>query len=568
MEQQLLSELHAWFLSEGIDTAAAIPLSRCRLIQPRKLHTAGLTEELAKSVLVFTVPYFAGDIPHRNLSIYAAARDYHLYFRDCFSRLCAFLQKQFPTAVFCGFSDNSPIDEVHAAAIGGLGILGDNGLLIHPVYGSYVFIGEIISDLPPEAFCEAGTYDSTRFDGLPEHCTHCGACQHACPMKHNPFSVAVCLSEVTQTKRLESLCTQTDAALTPQDCERYIRYFGTAWGCDRCQTVCPHNRNPKPTTVPFFRQNLRPTLTAEEVETMTDEDFQNRAYAWRKRACIMRNLNLLEGDSALGLPSVSVLEAIIRTVREAGAVMRSAHDVESQKDAIDEKAGPANFVTVYDVRVQNMLMTSLHEILPEAQFFAEEKENDPSILKEGYTFIIDPIDGTTNFIHNYGMSAISVGLLFCGTPVFGLIYDPYREELFEARRGLGAFCNGRQIHVSDRSADKGVYAVGTAPYYRETLGDATFAMMRSLFEAGVDIRRLGSAALDLAAVACGRADGYVELLISPWDYAAGALLVEEAGGIVTDPAGNPMQYANPSGICAGTKNTHALLLEAAKPAIG
>ena len=118
MEQQLLSELHAWFLSEGIDTAAAIPFSRCRLIQPRKLHTAGLTVELAKSVLVFTVPYFAGDIPHRNLSIYAAARDYHLYFRDCVSRLCAFLHKRFPTAVFCGFADNSPIDEVHAAAIG------------------------------------------------------------------------------------------------------------------------------------------------------------------------------------------------------------------------------------------------------------------------------------------------------------------------------------------------------------------------------------------------------------------------------------------------------------------
>ena len=145
-------------------------------------------------------------------------------------------------------------------------------------------------------------------------------------MKHNPFSVDVCLSEVTQTKRLESLCTQTDVALTPQDCERYIRYFGTAWGCDRCQTVCPHNRNPKPTTIPFFRQDLCPTLTAEEVETMTDGEFQSRAYAWRKRACIMRNLNLLEGDSAIGLPSVSVLEAIMRAVREAGAVMRSAHD--------------------------------------------------------------------------------------------------------------------------------------------------------------------------------------------------------------------------------------------------
>ena len=564
MKQQLFSELKAWFLTEGIPSAAALPLSRCHLIQPRKLQTCGLSEETAQSVLVFTVPYFAGDAVHRNLSVYAAAHDYHLYFKDCFSRLCAFLHRLYPDAIFVGFADNSPLDEVHAAAIGGLGILGDNGLLIHPEYGSYVFIGEILSDLPPEKFYEQNTYDRTLFDRVPRTCAHCGACQRACPMKHNPFAVDVCLSAVTQTKRLESLCNTTESSFTVQDCESYLRYFGSAWGCDRCQTVCPHNRTVKQTSIPFFRENLCPSLTAAEISEMTDEEFQSRAYAWRKRACIMRNLNLLDADAAVGLPPVSVLEAIMQTVRDAGTVMKSAHDVEAQKDAIDEKAGAANFVTVYDVRVQNLLMESLHRILPDARFFAEEKENDPTILKEGYTFIIDPIDGTTNFIHGYGMSAISVGLLYDGTPVFGLIYDPYREELFEARRGLGAFCNGKRIHVSDRPVEKGLFAVGTAPYYRETLGDATFAMMRSLFEAGADIRRLGSAALDLAAVASGRADGYVELLISPWDYAAGALLVEGAGGIVTDLQGNLMQYANPSGICAGTENTHKTLLSACK----
>lgn len=565
MKTNIKSELRDWFSSEGIPAVTVIPFSRCRLILPQKLHSCGLTAETAQSVLLFAVPYYTPSPSHRNLSVYAAARDYHLYFRDCFSRLCSFLQTVYPQAVFAGFADNSPIDERHAAAVGGLGILGDNGLLIHEEYGSYVYIGEIISDLPPDAFYEEGTYDLTRFDCSPDGCSHCGACQDACPMRHNPFSVTECLSEVTQTKRLESLCSTT--ARTVHDYEQYIRYFGSAWGCDRCQTVCPHNRTPKETPIPFFREELRPSLSTAELAEMSDEQFHDRAYAWRKRACIMRNLSLLEQDTAAGLPTPDKLEAIIEAVRTAGAVMRAAHDVEAQKDAIDEKTGPANFVTVYDVRVQNMLMESLHGILPEAQFFAEEKENDPSILCEGYTFIIDPIDGTTNFIHNYGMSAISVGLLFCGTPVFGVIYDPYREELYEARRGLGAFCNGKRIHVSDRPAEKGVFAVGTAPYYRETLGDATFAMMRSLFEAGVDIRRLGSAALDLAAVACGRADGYIELLISPWDYAAGALLVEEAGGIVTDPAGAPMQYAAPSGICAGTEKTHAVLLEASACAV-
>ena len=376
-------------------------------------------------------------------------------------------------------------------------------------------------------------------------------------MKHNPFGVDRCLSDVTQAKRLETL---GDA----QDHADYIRYFGSAWGCDRCQTVCPYNYAAAKTPIAFFKEALLPSPCADDIAQMDDETFADRAYAWRKRATIMRNLNLLESDAAVGLPSAAVLEQIADAVREAGEFMRTSVDVESQSGAIDEKAGSANFVTVYDVRIQTMLMTRLSEILPEAQFLAEEKENDPSILEQGYTFIIDPIDGTTNFIHNYGISAISVGLLWRGVPVFGLICDPYRGELFEARRGLGAFCNGKRIHVSDRPAEKGVFAVGTAPYYRETLGDATFAMMRRLYDSGADIRRLGSAALDLAAVACGRADGYAELLISPWDYAAGALLVEEAGGIVTDPDGVPMQYANPSGICAGTPATHAALVNACK----
>ena len=557
MKNILRSEIQTCFHAEGITAVSAVPFSRCRLLRPQLLDKCGLTEGSTQTALLFLVPYHTDENVRRNISAYAAARDYHLYFQALFSRLIPQMKTLFPDAVFGGFADHSPLYERYCAAIGGLGILGDNGLLIHSEYGSYVFIGELLSDVPTELFYEAGSYDIDRFAGPPAVCMHCGACDAACPAKHNPFGVDRCLSEVTQTKRLETL---GDA----QAHGDYIRYFGSAWGCDRCQTVCPYNKSVKPTPISYFREHLRPYLTADDVASMDDDEFSTRAYAWRKRPCIMRNLNLIETDNQNGVPSADIREAIIGAVREAGAVMRSAHDVESQKGAIDEKAGPANFVTVYDVRVQNMLMESLHKILPEAQFFAEEKENDPAILREGYTFIIDPIDGTTNFIHNYGMSAISVGLLYCGTPVFGIIYDPYREELFEAQRGLGAFCNGKPIRVSDRPVDKGVYAVGTAPYYRETLGDKTFAMMRTLYDAGVDIRRLGSAALDLAAVACGRADGYIELLISPWDYAAGALLVAEAGGIVTDLNGAPMQYAAPSGICAGTDKTHALLLSAAR----
>ena len=564
MKNVILPELRQWLEHAGIPAVAAVPFSRCRVINPQKMKRDGLDPDTLQTALVFVVPYDTGETRETNISRYAVPRDYHLFFQICFSGLLPYLRTRYPDAVFLGYADNSPIDERRCAAIGGLGVLGDNGLLIHPVWGSYVFIGEVLTDLPTECFYALGTYDAQAFDAPLGQCMHCGACRRACPMLHNPFGIDRCLSEVTQMRRFEAQEPVNVHEAPEQTYEHYLRYYGSAWGCDRCQTVCPHNRTAQPTQVPFFIGQRRPYLTAADVSGMDDAQFNDRAYAWRKRPCIMRNLTLLEKDRAAGVPDVSILEAVADAVRAAGAVMRSAHDVEAQKDAIDEKAGPANFVTVYDIRVQNMLMEALHGILPKAQFFAEEKENDPAILREGYTFIIDPIDGTTNFIHNYGMSAISVGLLYCGTPVYGVIFDPYREELYEARRGLGAFCNGRRIHVSDRPAEKGVFAVGTAPYYRETLGDATFSMMRALFDAGVDIRRLGSAALDLAAVACGRADGYVELLISPWDYAAGALLVEEAGGIVTDPYGVPMQYAHPSGICAGTAKTHPLLLDACR----
>ena len=562
MKTNLLPKLCARFASEGISLVTAVPFEACRVTDPRKLTRLGIDCGDIASVLIFAVPYHTGEVCG-NLSVYAAPRDYHFYFRALFDALIPDLRTMLGGRIFAGFADSSPIDERHCAALGGLGILGDNGLLITEDYGSYVFLGEILTDVPIRAFYEEGAYDASRFSAPIGECLHCGACRRACPSVTNSIGITRCLSEVTQTKHLAALCTGADADKCEADFIRYIRQYGSAWGCDRCQTSCPLNAQVLPTDIPFFRHDRIPSLTVQTLSSMTDDEFSTRAYAWRKRGCIMRNLELLE-HPADGIPDKDLRDAIVQTVREAAAVMYRAHDVESREGAIDEKAGPANFVTVYDVRVQNLLMEALHGLLPDAKFFAEEKENDPAILREGYTFIIDPIDGTTNFIHNWGMSAISVGLLYAGTPVYGVICDPYRDELYEAVRGGGAFCNGRPIHVSDRPADKGVYAVGTAPYYRETLGDRTFAMMRHLYEAGVDIRRLGSAALDLAAVACGRADGYIELLISQWDYAAGALLVEEAGGIVTDPCGEPMQYAAPSGICAGTPKTHALLLDACR----
>ena len=222
--------------------------------------------------------------------------------------------------------------------------------------------------------------------------------------------------------------------------------------------------------------------------------------------------------------------AIIAAVKEAGKIISAAHEVTSNE--ISDKEGSVNFVTVYDVRVQKMLIGALWEILPEAKFLAEEQDNDLEALQKGFVFVIDPIDGTTNFIRDLGISAVSVGLYYDGEAEFGVIYDPYRDELFRARRDGGAYCNDRPIHVSEFVPEKAIWSVGTAPYSKKKLGEKTVASISYLYMHGGDVRRMGAATLDLAYVAAGRLDGFFEWCLCPWDFGAGRLLIEEAGGIV------------------------------------
>ncbi|MCQ2432419.1 MAG: inositol monophosphatase [Clostridia bacterium] len=277
-------------------------------------------------------------------------------------------------------------------------------------------------------------------------------------------------------------------------------------------------------------------------------------------------LRLKAGDGI----SAETVAGIISAMRRAGELIRRAHHVESIENGIHVKPGSANFVTVYDVKVQTMLMDALHILLPQAHYFAEEKENSMDLLEKDYCFIIDPIDGTTNFIHNYcGLSAISVGLYHCGQAIFGAIYDPYRDEMFYAVHGHGAYLDEERIHVSERKPAEAVYAVGTSSYDKAELGERTMKMISALFFAGADIRRCGSAALELAYVASGRIEGFAELSLAPWDYAAGALLVKEAGGICCQPDGTPLKLL-PHGaaryaVMAGTKTTIGILCKAAQP---
>jgi len=258
---------------------------------------------------------------------------------------------------------------------------------------------------------------------------------------------------------------------------------------------------------------------------------------------------------------IVTMEKIITDVmRSAGKIVLSAH---LDEDSVREKTGSANFVTEYDVAVQNFMMSEIKRNIPKAVFIAEEKENDPTVLSGEYCFVIDPIDGTKNFINDYRHSCISLAMISKGETVFGAIYDPYLDEMFTAEKGMGARLNGKPIHVSERPIETAIVAFGTSPYYKDTLADKTFDFTKEIFLTASDIRRTGAAALDLAYLAAGRNDIFFEFVLSPWDFAAGALLVTEAGGIVTDIKGNKTELSAPSSIFAANSKIHPQLIEIA-----
>jgi len=249
-------------------------------------------------------------------------------------------------------------------------------------------------------------------------------------------------------------------------------------------------------------------------------------------------------------------------MREASGLMLKAHDVDSVMNA---KPGDQNFVTEYDVATQNALMEAITAAMPEAVFIGEEKDNDPAVLNSGAPcFIIDPIDGTTNFIHDFRFSAISVALLEDRRPVLGMVYQPYAKELFHAVRGGGAFLNGQPIRVAHTPFSQALVGFGTSPYHPVLADKSMQAALQFLLKAS-DVRRCGSAALDLAYVAAGRQDVYFELTLKPWDYAAGALLVEEAGGVFVMPRLAEPDYGRIEAVLAAAPSCYEDACRVLKP---
>ncbi len=268
----------------------ALPLSLCTILRPHLLARVGMDDLSATigTACLMAVPYIVSkDVadPTRNVSLYAVPRDYHLYFKELEKKLIPALQSSFPTYRFALFADHSPIAEVEAAARAGLGVMGCNDLLLTHKWGSFVFLGAVITDAPWPVVTGAG--EDTVPTDPPKRCMACGKCLRACPGKCKSGRRDGCLSALTQKK----------GELSPEE-ELILAAHPLVWGCDDCQTVCPHNRailmRGEDTPIDFFRKERLVCLDSATVQAMTDAEFSMRAYAWRGKAVILRNLEIKE----------------------------------------------------------------------------------------------------------------------------------------------------------------------------------------------------------------------------------------------------------------------------------
>ena len=281
MKKQLLDFLK----KENIELYGVTDTSRCNVKLAHVLKRAGFAAEEGdegkqpRSMLCLCFPYFCA-FP-KNFSSYASSPDYHVFCEEFFARLTALLKELYPQYSFSGFADRSPYDEVYAASLAGLGGRGDNMLFLTERYSSFVFLGEVVTDMPAEEW------------NLPKKepispCIHCGRCKKACPgYKTDEF---FCLSALTQKK----------GELT-EDEAKTIRTYGSAWGCDICQKVCPITERALKsgsiyTPIEYFKTDRTEKLTRELIENMSDEDFKARAYSWRGKQTVLRNLKILDEE--------------------------------------------------------------------------------------------------------------------------------------------------------------------------------------------------------------------------------------------------------------------------------
>jgi myo-inositol-1(or 4)-monophosphatase len=255
------------------------------------------------------------------------------------------------------------------------------------------------------------------------------------------------------------------------------------------------------------------------------------------------------------------LNIAIKAARRAGQIInRASLDIGQLTVSVKQQN---DFVTEIDKAAEAAIIETLREAYPKHAILAEESGRSGDEDSE-YQWIIDPLDGTTNFIHGFPQYAVSIAQTHKGVLAHGVIYDPSRNELFTASKGAGAFLNDKRIRVSKRvKLDDALLGTGF-PYRMFDHVDAYLAIFKEMTKRTAGIRRPGAASLDLAYVACGRLDGFWEFGLSPWDMAAGALLISEAGGLVGDLAGES-DYLATGNIIAGTPKVFSQILQVIAP---
>jgi myo-inositol-1(or 4)-monophosphatase len=252
------------------------------------------------------------------------------------------------------------------------------------------------------------------------------------------------------------------------------------------------------------------------------------------------------------------LDTAVEAARRAGDIILRNLGTLSDTDVGKKQA--SDFVTRVDRESEEAIIGVIKRRFPEHTFLAEESVRDPS---REHRWIIDPLDGTTNYIHQYPMFSVSIALEVEGELALGVVLDPLRGELFHAEKGGGAFLNGMPIHVSSVESPASALITTGFPFRSKHMIDLYLEAFKKVFLLAGDLRRAGSAALDLAHLGAGRCEGFFELGLSAWDIAAGGIIIKEAGGVVTDFAGVD-RYLETGNIVAGTPSMHGKLLEAVK----
>ncbi|WP_127532894.1 inositol monophosphatase family protein [Paenibacillus kobensis] len=246
-----------------------------------------------------------------------------------------------------------------------------------------------------------------------------------------------------------------------------------------------------------------------------------------------------------------MINQVIDIVREAGRLFGD------KNFEVQNKGTASNNVTSVDLAVEAFLKQRLIPLIDGCGFIGEESED--SDYERPYLWIVDPVDGTANFIRDMGLSAISVGLVHGGEAILGVVYNPYRDEMFYAEKGKGAFLNGEPIRVSDRDVEHSVFCTALSLYNKD-FAKPCLNIIEKVYERCDDIRRLGTAALELVYLACGRAELYFEMRLFAWDFAGAEIIIREAGGFVGTIEYERTVFHRPIPIiCTNTKENYDYL---------